>query len=297
MRIGYPCINRSIGCSAGRTFRLANYSVQRLIDTIAINLCCLEQILRDNRVNGFLFHRISSDLVPFASHPVCTCDWQSRFADEFARLGEFIRRHNMRISMHPDQFTLINSPRLDVFERSVRELAYHADLLDRMGLGVDARIQIHVGGIYGDKPAAMDRFVHRFKELDGRITRRLTIENDDRLYTFADCVRIHEMIGIPIIFDNLHHRVNCSGETLFDVFSRLDRIWTGPLGIPMTDYSEPLTGGRPGRHAEHIDTGAFGRYLLDTAGHDFDIMLEIKDKEKSAAQAVRIAAGDPRLIS
>ncbi len=296
MRIGYPCINRSIGCSAGRTFRLANYSFQRLIDTIDLNLGCLDEILHDNLANGFLFHRISSDIVPFASHPVCTVDWQSRFADAFAGLGEFVRTHKMRISMHPDQFTLINSPNRDVFERSLRELAYHSDVLDLMGLGADARIQIHVGGIYGDKPAAIDRFVRRYKGLDERISRRLTIENDDRLYTFADCVRIHERVGIPIIFDNLHHGINCSGEPLLEVFAKLSQIWTGRIGIPMTDYSEPLPGGRSGRHAEQIDTGAFHRYLSDTAGYDFDIMLEIKDKEKSAAAAVQIAAEDPRLV-
>jgi len=297
MRIGYPCINRSIGCSAGRTFRLASYSETRLIETVAGNLACLETILRDNVEKGFLFHRISSDIIPFASHPICTFDWRNRFSEDLSRIGRFIRDHGIRISMHPDQFTLLNSPNGDVFDRSVRELAYHVDILDGMGLGVDARVQIHVGGVYGNKPEAIDRFVKRLDTLDGRIRRRLAIENDDRLFTVADCLRVHERTGLPVIFDNLHHAVNSSGEPLADAFRHLKETWGEDAGIPMTDYSEHLTGGRPGRHAEQIDADAFSRYLLDTAGYDFDIMLEIKDKEKSAAAAVRVARNDPRLIT
>lgn len=296
MRIGYPCINRTIGCSANRTFRLAGYSDARLIETVAGNIACLEQILRYNVEKGFLFHRISSDMVPFASHPVCTFDWQTHFAEDFSRLGKFIRLHSIRISMHPDQFTLLNSPDPAVFDRSIRELAYHADVLDGMGLGTDARIQIHVGGVYGDRKEAMYRFVERFKSIDPRIRRRLAIENDDRLYTVADCFRIHEETGLPVIFDNLHHAVNGSGELLSEIFSRLQLTWSAEAGIPMTDYSDPVPGGRHGRHAEHIDTGAFARYLSDTAGYDFDIMLEIKGKEKSAAAAAQIAEKDPRFI-
>ncbi len=297
MRIGYPCINRSIGCSANRTFRLANFSEKRLIETAAGNVECLERILAQNVEKGLLFHRISSDIIPFASHPVCTVNWQHRFSSDFSRLGRFVRRHRMRISMHPDQFTLINSTDREVFERSVRELAYHADILDRMDLDGRARIQIHVGGIYGDKDAAMARFIRRFEELDGRIRQRLAIENDDRLYTFSDCVKIWERIGIPVIFDNLHHAVNSSGEGLAEVFGRLVQIWTPETGIPMTDYSDAVSGGRAGRHAEHIDAAAFSRYLADTEGFDFDIMLELKDKERSAAEAVRIAGKDARFIS
>ena len=152
MKIGYPCLNLTIGCKASRTFRLKSFSEQRLIETVADNLDCLMHILRWNVERRILFFRITSDLVPFASHPVCRFDWLGHFRETFARIGAFIRSHNIRISMHPDPFTLINSRDEAIFERSCRELLYHAQVLDAMELDRTAKIQIHVGGVYGDKP-------------------------------------------------------------------------------------------------------------------------------------------------
>ena len=100
MRIGYPCINRCIGCSPARTFRLSSWSDERLSETVTANLSCLENILSYNIANGVFFFRITSDLVPFASHMVNTFPWQEHFSAEFRRMGEFIRSHQIRISMH-----------------------------------------------------------------------------------------------------------------------------------------------------------------------------------------------------
>ena len=127
MRIGYPCINRSIGCTPSSTFRLASYSDNRLRETIEGNLTCLKKILSYNADNGLLFFRITSDLIPFASHPVCTFPWQKHFADEFSAIGEYIQKQRFRISMHPDQFVLLNAPDQGVLERSITDL----DLPDR----------------------------------------------------------------------------------------------------------------------------------------------------------------------
>ena len=297
MRIGYPCINRSVGCSAGRTFRLASYSRDRLYATVAANLACLDTILSYNRDHGLMFFRISSDLVPFASHPVCTDPWQEACEPAFARLGRRIREEGHRISMHPDQFVLINALDPGIVERSVAELAYHAEVLDLLGLDATAKVQVHVGGVYGDREASIQRFINAYGRLPEPVRRRLVIENDDGRYSAADCLRIHAETGVPVLFDRFHHAVYGAGEPVDDVLSRVASTWGPGDGTPMVDFSTQAIGKRPGAHAESIDREAFCQFLAESRAHDPDIMLEIKDKEQSALLALEAAQNDPRLVT
>lgn len=296
MKIGYPCINRSIGCSSGRTFRLASYSRERLEETLSKNLRCLDAILRFNLASDILFFRITSDLVPFASHPVCTAPWRETFSETFSEIGRFIREHDMQISMHPDQFVIINAKDPEIIDRSLAELRYHAAVLDALHLDATAKIQIHVGGIYGDRKASMERFCREYARLDESILRRLVIENDDPRYTLADCLAIHKETAIPVLFDSLHHQVNSSGETVTEAVELCSATWGPEDGIPMVDYSTQMPKARKGRHTESLDGAAFAQFLGETAPTDMDIMLEIKDKEKSALAAVEIARSDRRFL-
>lgn len=290
MRIGYPCINRSIGCTANSTFRLANYSEENLIEKVNNNLDCLEKILIFNAKNNLLFFRISSDLVPFASHPVCTFNWQDYFSKRFKEIGRFIKNNDMRISMHPDQFVLINSIKDDIFRKSVDELRWQCELLDLMKLDSSAKVQIHVGGVYGDKERSMARFEERYKTLPAMIKKRLAIENDERMYSVKDCIQISEETNIPVIFDSFHHQCLNNGESRKKGLMISSKTWKKKDGIPITDYSSQNPEGKKGKHTEHIDIKDFRKYLKDTEEIDFDIMLEIKDKEKSALEAVKIIA-------
>jgi len=252
------------------------------------NLNCLSKILHYNVQHGFYFFRISSDLVPFASHPVCTFDWAGHFRGEFRKVGEFIKNHNIRISMHPDQFVIINALKDDVVERSVKELEYHSTVLDKMGLDSSAKIQIHLGGVYGDKHSAIDRFIENYSSLNKSLKSRLVIENDDRSYSLEDCLSVHQKIGIPIIFDSFHHQCLNEGETLRQGLELSARTWKESDGIPMVDYSSQQRGQRPGSHAKTLNIEIFKKFLHETRGLDFDLMLEIKDKETSALKALKI---------
>jgi UV DNA damage endonuclease len=289
MRIGYPCINLSLSCRGSRTFRLRSYSEERMEETVRSNLACLKEILEYNLDHGLLFFRISSDLIPFASHPVCTYPWEDRFRETFRLLGSFVKEKEMRISMHPDQFVLVNSLRSQIFENSVKELEYHARVLDLMELDGSAKIQIHLGGAYGDKEGSLRRFIERYAQLPEEVKRRLVIENDDRLFDVADCIAIHEATGIPVLFDAFHFDCLNKGEPVRDAFSKTAATWSKDDGIPMADYSSQKREGRAGAHTVAIDLDDFGRFLLETEGIDFDIMLEIKNKERSALKALDLA--------
>ncbi len=288
MKIGYPCINRSLSCRSSRTFRLASYSDERMKTTIEENLSCLQKILEFNLEYGLLFFRITSDLIPFASHPVCTFPWQKTFKKKLKAIGDFIKKHRMRVSMHPDQFVLINSLDEGIFQRSVAELRYHAEVLDLLGVDASAKIQIHVGGIYGNKRESIERFVKRFHVLPDVVQKRLVVENDERLYSVNDCLTIHRETSLPVVFDVFHFSCYNNGEDLRKMFSAVCRTWSKTDGLPITDYSSQEKEKRKGSHAQTINLKNFRNFIAKTRGTDFDIMCEIKDKEKSALKALRL---------
>ncbi|MEF8874678.1 MAG: UV DNA damage repair endonuclease UvsE [Candidatus Thermoplasmatota archaeon] len=196
--------------------------------------------------------------------------------------------------MHPDQFIVLNSKKEDVVKSSLEELRYHADVLDLLGLDTTAKIQLHVGGVYGDKGKSKERFVERFQKLEKKIKSRLVIENDDTSYTLKDCLDIHQDCGVPVLFDDLHHRVNSSGESLEEALKKTKRTWSEKDGIPMVDYSSQDPNEQEGKHAETLHENDFKDFIERSRPHDFDLMLEIKDKEKSALKAVKILSDDER---
>ena len=296
MKIGYPCINWTIGCKGDKTFRLKSYSEQYLIDTVTNNLGCLSDMLRFNANHNILFFRITSDLVPFASHPVCQFEWLKYFKDQLASIGAFVRSNDIRISMHPGQYTVLNSPDRSILSRSIKELQYHADVLDALDLDVSAKIQLHVGGVYGDKNKSIRRFVERYHDLEEALKRRLVIENDDRSYTVDDCIGIYGETGVLVLFDVFHHELNHSHWSITDVLATITKTWQPQDGIPMVDYSYHHPGGLRISHTESIDSADFEHFITITQPYDFDIMLEIKDKETSALKAVEIARKDMRFF-
>ena len=199
--------------------------------------------------------------------------------------------------MHPDQFTLINSIDDEIFERSKKELKYPVEILDLMKLDISAKVQIHVGGAYGDKKKSIERFMTRFNELEDSIHRHLVIENDDTSYDLTDCLKINAQTQIPILLDVFHHKLNNSENlTIAEAFQLTAKTWNQKRdGVPMVDYSSQEPKGSPRQHAETIDIEDFCLFLKETQPFDYDIMLEIKDKEKSALKAINLTTKAGRI--
>lgn len=290
MKIGYPCVNYSIGKKTVSTFRLSSYSEERLIQCINYNLATLIEILRFNINNNFMFFRISSGIIPFASHPICKFDWKDYFKSDFTKIGQLIKKHNIRISMHPDQFVLINAKNQDIIANSVKELEYHTELLDAMGLDHSAKVQIHIGGIYGDKERSKKQFIANYKNLlSEEIKKRLVIENDDHLYNLKDCIEIHGYTNIPILFDVFHHIYFNNNLSVNDALQIASSTWNhNKDGIMMIDYSNQESNQRKGKHSKTLDIKQFEKFILSVSNCDFDIILELKDKEKSAQKAIKV---------
>jgi UV DNA damage endonuclease len=156
-----------------------------------------------------------------------------------------------------------------------------------------------VGGVYGNKIEAIERFVKTYNErglIDDIIKGRLVIENDDHLFNLMDCLNINKQTGIPILFDNFHHELFCNGKPLRVALHNTMLTWNKKVdGTPMIDYSsrnnaenKKGTQIRKVKHADTINTNLFGKFLKRTEGLDFDVMLEIKDKEKSALKGLKL---------
>lgn len=290
MKIGYPCINHSIGKKTVSTFRLSSYTEERLIQSIKYNLHTLVEILKYNIENNLMFFRISSDIIPFASHSICKFDWKEYFRSDFIKIGRLIKENKMRISMHPDQFVLINAKNQDIVNNSIKELGYHTDLLDLMRLDTSAKVQIHVGGVYGDREDSKKKFISNYKNLlPEKVKRRLVIENDDHLYNFTDCIEIHWKTDIPILFDTFHHQCFEDNLPLIHALQTAQDTWyKNRDGIIMIDYSNQEANERKGKHSNTLDMKQFKEFVLSITSLDLDIMLEVKDKEKSAKNALKI---------
>ena len=290
MKIGYPCINHSIGKKTISTFRLSSYTEEKFIQCVNYNLATLVEILKFNVANNFMFFRISSDIIPFASHSICKFDWKEYFKLDLIRIGQLIKDQNIRISMHPDQFVLINAKSQVIVNNSIKELEYHTDFLNLMRLDYSAKVQIHIGGIYGDKEKSRKQFISNYKTLlSENIKKRLVIENDDHLYNLKDCIEIHKSTGIPILFDVFHHICFDNNLPLNIALQISNNTWNYDKdGIMMIDYSNQELNQRKGKHSHTLDIKEFEKFILSVSDLDFDIILEIKDKEKSAKKAIEI---------
>lgn len=256
---------------------------------------------------GISMYRISSDLAPYLTHPdlpqfhgqIGEC------ADELARLGARARAQGLRLSFHPSQYILLNSPDEQLVAKSMADLAAQAELLDALGQGPEAVVVTHVGGVYGDPAGGRERWARAWERLPERACRRLVLENDDTRYGVADICWIHERTGVPLVYDYLHHC--CLDRVGIDQHEALRlclRTW--PAGVrPKIHFSSPRTEMRTlerrnkrtnkveqvqappiwSGHADYINPFEFIAFIRGAApGADFDVMLETKLKDVALLQ-------------
>lgn len=283
-KIGYASLNIDTHARF-RTCRKDDLTESLLRDLIRDNLDTLNAMLDYNIKQKNYFFRISSSLIPFGSSPLNTLDWAHEFSNYFANLRTKIQTHQIRISCHPGQYTVLNAQNEAVVAASIEDLWYHTHLMELLSGNPNHKIILHVGGVYGDKQAAMNRFIdvynHRLPEA---IKKFLAIENDDRLYTVADILYLSKMTGVPLIYDNLHHLINPSLDSLapHEIVAQVIDTWKVNDGTPKVHYSQQAYNKRPGAHTDTINLDQFiDDYELLYSQFDLDIMLEVKDKNRS----------------
>jgi len=241
------------------------------------------RILEWNRLNGISLFRLSSALIPWGDNiDITQLKDYKEIKSELKKAGDYAKFWNMRINSHPGPFNVLVSPSESVVEKTIADLELHGKVFDMMGLSKTPynNINIHCNGVYGDKKAAMDRFIKNFQRLSKSVQSRLTIENDDKgsMYSVKDLMYIYENIGIPIVFDYHHHQF-CTGDLSEEQALKLAAT-TWPKEIKQeVHYSESKAlhennpKEKPQAHSLYINA------LPNTYGLDLDIMVEAKAKE------------------
>lgn len=292
-KIGYACTPISLPYRTSRSTILKNFTQEKFNECVEGNLKDLKNILNWNMQNNIFFFRISSDIIPFASHKINTIKWWNSFKNELKDIGTFIKKNGIRVSMHPGQYTVLNSTKEEVVAKSILDLEYHCKFLDALDVDYTHKITLHLGGVYGDKPKALERFITGFNRLSPSLKKRLVLENDDKSYTIEDVLMICKILKIPAIFDNLHNKLNPSELSLDEILKRVTSTWNINDGSIKMHYSEQDDNKRGGSHSKFVITKNFVKYLMVVQNLNIDIMLEVKDKELSAIKCVNILNPKP----
>jgi len=301
MQLGYACINMKLSypqkygskekgvepittnrSMIKRTFE--SKGLDYVSELTLANCKDLNKIIDWNILNGFNFFRITSNLAPWKSE----YNWNDLKDIDAIKIylhsaGVKAKTHNVRITSHPGPFNVLTSPHEHVVDNCVKDLTIHGDVFDMMGLSRTPynKINIHIGGAYGDKPKSMKRFCKNFERLPESVQSRLTLENDDKqsMYSVKELYHgIYNNIGVPIVFDFHHHRFCDGGLSEQEALELAISTW--PEGItPVVHYSESRS---KERLDESIRPQAHSDYVYDyinTYGNDVDIMVEAKHKE------------------
>ncbi|KAM0477450.1 hypothetical protein ACHAPX_005762 [Trichoderma viride] len=252
------------------------------------------KMLRWNDKYGIKFMRLSSEMFPFASHQEHGYKLAPFAADVLADAGKVAAELDHRLTTHPGQYTQIASPRIEVVAASFRDLEYHDEMLSLLKLPEqmdrDAVMILHMGGVYGDKAATLDRFRENYSRLTEGVKKRLVLENDDVSWSVHDLLPICEELNIPLVLDYHHHNIIFDPsvrEGTLDIMSLYDRIektWSRKNIKQKMHYSEPTAGAVTPRdrrkHSARVK-------VLPPCKPDMDLMIEAKDKEQAVFELMR----------
>ncbi len=296
LRLGFPV--KILGASGLKSNDARRWQSS---PNLKVSLQYLDRIFDYLAENQISMYRMASDLAPYATHPDLP-QFHKQVEEcrlELAAAGRRARGLGIRLSFHPSQFIVLNSPDETVRERSVWDLRVQAEILDRMELDDEAVMVIHVGGSYGDTHASRERWCQTWEHLPERVRARLVLENDDIRFSAADVLNIHSQTGVRLIFDVQHFWcLNPELLDLRDTFTKFLATW--PQGVrPKMHFSSPRTEMREvsrvnrktGKkkimlqapiwtgHAAFNHPFEFISFMRNMSDLEFDVMLEAKAKD------------------
>jgi UV DNA damage endonuclease len=290
IKLGLCCINtelrkENIFCS--RSCIQKNFSISKVQDLALQNVRDICKLIEYNHQHNITCLRLSSDMFPHFTNPNVepyTLDFAKA---DLIKAGKLIKKYNHRVLFHPAQFCQVGTPKPQVFTKTIRELKFHADILDIMNIDSNGVLIVHGGGIFNDKSATIDRWVKQFKLLPQNVKNRLCIEHCEYCYNVDDVLLIGNKCNIPVVFDTHHYSCyniqypNSKVSAPDIIIPKVIKTWSDR--IPVFHISEQGNG-RLGNHSDYIETipEYLLQYLNDTP-NDFYINLEVEAKMKEQA--------------
>ncbi|MEH7095942.1 UV DNA damage repair endonuclease UvsE [Neobacillus vireti] len=261
---------------------------EKLLEVTRLNLNHTLRMLYYNLAHEIELYRFSSSIVPLATHPEVRWDFTTPFLKEWQEIGDLVKRHHLRVSFHPNQFTLFTSPKKTITENAVVDMTYHYQMFEAMGIADKGLINIHIGGAYGDKTAALSRFYENLTSLPSHIKKVMTLENDDKTYTAEETLKVCEQEEIRLVFDYHHHMANLSETPLEELLPQIFATWSKGEVVPKVHISSPKNEKEFRSHADLVDPEFIIPFvnLLRELGQDVDFMIEAKAKDQAALKLV-----------
>ena len=294
VRLGYVALSKALDdVTTSSTITYTNYinknyNTSKLLEITKNNLDSLYEIIKYNVKNNFHFYRLTSKLVPLATHDKVDFDYITPLLDEYKKIGKLINDNNIRIDTHPDQYAVLNSMDSKIVKNTVEILEYHYKIMDALGIK-DKIIILHVGSSACGKKASITRFINNFNKLPDHIKKCIAVENDDKVYNIKDVLELCHKINVPMVLDYHHFICNNEKEDINDYLKEIIDTWDGKL--PKMHFSSPKSKLKKEfrSHSDYINKECFIKFIniLKKQDKDIDIMLEAKAKDDAVSRLAR----------
>ena len=291
--IGYACINTELNSlpknnriTTNRTMIKKTFDAKGVKYASELSLSNVEdllQIVKWNEENNIKFFRMSSEMFPWASHyNIDDMPDIDEISKKLKEVGDYAKQHNHRLTFHPGPFNKLASPKENVVKNTITDLEIHGKIMDLMELPRThwAKINIHVGAAYGDKPTALATFCRNVEKLSPAVRTRLTVENDDKasLYSTKELYEgVYKQTNIPIVFDYHHHKFCTGGQTEKEALELACSTWGGV--VPVVHYSESAREEQNDLSIKEQKHSNLVYNKINTYNNNINIMIEAKSKE------------------
>lgn len=294
IRLGYVAISKTLEnktTSSAMTytnFQKEENNYDKLYTIIHNNLNNLEDILNYNIKNNIHFYRLTSKLIPLATHNQVNYDYITPFQEKFKNIGKIIEKNQLRIDTHPDQYAVLNSINKNIVKNTIEILEYHYKILNALRIK-NKLILLHIGGNHFGKEQSKRRFINNFNQLPKYLQKTIAIENDDKIFTIKDVLMIAKKIKTPVVLDYHHFICNNEGETIEEIIDEVCNTWKNQN--PKMHFSSPKSKLKKEfrSHHDYIDSDSFIAFIkkIKFINRDIDIMIEAKAKDEALFRLVR----------